>query len=308
MRAAALVLASLVSLQPATARPALTDPYQIFANARTYWIAQRYPAQLQYTIAVRALSGDTPEARHYAASWTAAANIPLVDPVSAEERAHPYRPPAGVAISILFIPIVNIGGPRHGTGINTDLLGVPMLAPNYAFAIAPYVPPQKKTPAQIVGEIRAMYHDPLPAARAEELSAAQLPTIAVVSAGTRHYTISLVGIEPYGNRADYHLVLTPLTDPRRYRLRALWIDTRTFATDKLAQDGNFASTLATRVPWTITFHDVGGARYIDTESASGPLGALHDFTISFENVVAAAAAPNVTAPAPPGAFFEPSDP
>jgi hypothetical protein len=314
MRAAVLVLASLAAaLHPAaSARPPLSDPYQIFANARSYWMAQRYPTQLRYTISERALVGDTPDARHYDASWYAADNVALVDPVSAEERAHPYRPSAGVPISILFIPIVNIGGPRHGTGINTDLLGVPMLAPNYSFAVAPYVPPQKKTSAQIVGEIRAMYHDPLPAARAATLPASQLPTIAVVSAGTRRYTISLVGIEPYGDHLDYHLALTPLREPRRYRLRALWIDTRTFATDKLSQDGNFTGSDATRVPWTVTFHDIGGARYIDTEREMSPLGSrdgmLHDVTISFENIVAASAAPNVAGPTPPGALYEPSDP
>ncbi len=313
MRAAVLVLASLASaFAPRTSTPPLTDPYQIFANARTYWIAQRYPAQLQYTIAESALSGDTPNTRHYAASWDAAANVPLVDPVSAEERANPYRPPAGVPISILFIPIINIGGPRHGTGINTDLLGVPMLTPNYAFGIAPYVPPQKKTSAEIVGEIRAMYHDPMSAARAAKLPASQLPTIAVVSAGTRRYTVALIDIEPYGDHRDYHLTLTPVRDPKRFRLRALWIDTRTFATDKLDQDGNFASTDARRAPWTVTFRDVGGARYIDTETEWLPLGSssgtLHDVTISFENIIAAAAAPNVAVPAPPGAFYEPSDP
>lgn len=314
MGATALVLASLASvIHPAAAAhlPPLADPYQIFANARAYWTAQRYPAELQYTIVVHALAGDTPDARHYDASWSAATNVPVVDPVSAEERAHPYRPSPGVALSILFIPIMNIGGPRRGTGINTDLVGVPIVTPNYAFAIAPYVPPQKKTSAQIVGEIRAIYHDPMPARRVQELPPSELTTIAVVSTGTRRYTISLVGIESYGDHHDYHLALTPVRDPGRYRLRALWIDTRTFATDKLAQDGNFTRTTTTRVPWTVTFRDIDGARYIDTEHESQALAqggsALHDVTISFENIIAAPGAPNVEGPSPFGALYEPND-
>lgn len=312
MKLAALLLAALVPMQSSAAQP-LSDPYQIFSDARAYWLAQRYPAYVSYTIVVRAVAGQTPDARHYSAAWIARSNTPIVDSVSAEEKADPYRPPPGVTLSLLFLPIATIGGPRKGTGINTDLIGVPILTPNYAFAIAPYVPPQKKTAADIVGEIRAEYHDPLPASRANELPPSQLPTIAVVATSTRRYDITLLGIEPYGDHNDYHLKLTPLRDPGRYRLRELWIDERTYATDRLKQDGNFTSTTATRVSWTVTFHDVDGARYIESESETDALGkggsALHDASIAFENVAPGDGRVVVApGPVPAGALFEPADP
>lgn len=307
----AMAFLAAAALPTPTAPPPLTDPYQIFANAKAYWVAQRYPEHVQYTIAVTANAGDKPVARHYSAWWIASSNRMTIDPVSAEERADPYRPAPGVNIYIPFVryPVASIGGPRNGTGINTDIVGVPMLTPNFAFGIAPYVPPQKKTPAQIVGEIRAKFHDPLSAERIKKLPASLLPTIAVVSVGTQRYVISLLDMEPYGNHQDYHLKLKPLGDPWHFRLRQMWIDSSTFATDKIEQDGNFTATVATKVPWTVTFHDVNGARYIDTESETAYLGkgkgALHDVSFAFENVMTAAAPPLVAAPIPYGALFEP---
>ncbi len=312
MSVIAMVLAAATSLPTSTALPPLTDPYQIFANAKAYWVAQRYPDRVQYTIAVNAQAGDKPIARHYTAWWMAWSNQMTMDSVSAEERADPYRPAPGVNILIppFRYPVASIGGPRNGTGINTDIVGVPVLTPNYAFGIAPYVPPQEKTPAQIVGEIRAKFHDPLSAERIKKLPASMLPTIAVVSVGTRRYIISVLGMEPYGDHRDYHLKLKPVGDPWHFRLRQMWVDSSTFATDKIEQDGNFTATVATKVPWTVTFHDVNGARYIDTESETAYLGkgndALHNVSFAFENVIAAQTPPLIAGPIPYGALFEPA--
>lgn len=313
MSVLAMVLAAVTTLPAPTALPPLTDPYQIFANAKAYWVAQRYPNEvLQYTIAVNAQAGDAPIARHYSAWWMPWSNQMTMDPVSAEEHAHPYKPAPGFNIGIPFLfhgPIASIGGSRYGTGINTDIVGVPMLTPTYAFGIAPYVLPQDRTPAQIVGDIRAQFHDPLSAERIKQLPASLLPTIAVVSASKKRYIISLAGTEPYGDHQDYHLTLKPVGDPWHFRLRQMWVDSTTFATDKIEQDGNFTSTTSTKVPWTVTFHDINGARYIDTESETAYLGkgkgALHDVSFSFENIFAAQGPPMGTL-TPYGAIFEPA--
>lgn len=310
MRIVVLALATSLAAHGGATTAPLTDPYQIFANARTFWMAQRYPSSLRYTVAVQALAGSAPEFRHYSESWSAQSNAVIADPVSAEERANPYKPSPGVAIAIFIFPVANIGGPRKGTGINTDLVGVPVLSPNYAFEIAPYVPPSRQTSAQLVAEIRAQYHDPLPSKRANTLPASQLPTIAVVSASQRRYIIASLGIEAYGDHQDYHLALKPVNDPGRYRLRQLWIDTRTFATDKLVQDGNFTRGSTTRVSWTVTFRAIEGAQYIERESEAAPLArganALRDVTISFEDVVPAIGLPAIGGPIPFGAIFEPA--
>jgi hypothetical protein len=310
MRIVALALATSLAAHGGGTSVPLTDPYQIFANARTFWMAQRYPASLRYTVAVQASAGGAREARHYSESWSAQSNAVIADPVSLEERANPYKPSPGVSIAIFIFPIANIGGPRKGTGINTDLVGVPVLSPNYAFEIAPYVPPSKQTPAQLVAEIRAEYHDPLPPKRANALPPSEIPTIAVVAASQRRYIISSLGTEPYDDHQDYHLQLKPVSEPGRYRLREMWIDTRTFATDKLIQDGNFSRGSATRVSWSVTFLAIDGAQYIDSESETTPLakgaGALRDVTISFGDITPAAELPAVGGPVPFGAIFEPT--
>src|SRR5665213_4311929 len=130
MTIVALALATSLAAQGGATTAPLTDPYQIFANARTFWMAQRYPASLQYTVVVQALAGSAPQVRHYDESWSAQSNSVIADPVSAEERANPYKPSPGVSVALFIFPIANIGGPRKGTGINFDVVGVPVLSPN----------------------------------------------------------------------------------------------------------------------------------------------------------------------------------
>ncbi len=262
------------------------DPYTILSGARTYWQAQRYPATVDYTIHAQALrNGDKLDERHYNARWFASDGTISIHPLSWEQEAHPYVPGTGFN----FGPL-SIGAPHDGGGIKDDLLGLPMLAPNYSFAIAPYVPPVRLTTAEIVERIRAEYHDPSPAkiAALERLDGPRV--IATVTSSAKHdYTVTLVGTEPYADHSDYHLRLEPLRDPGRFRLRELWIDTLTYATDRLVNQGNFLGGPAAGVPWSVTFADVGGARYISSEDAlqsfkTGFHQSMADYRVSFESI------------------------
>lgn len=275
---AALVLAASVQTAP-------PDPYAILSGARTYWQSQRYPAVVDYTIHTQATDRGRPDGRHYTARWFANDGQIEIHPVSAEEEAHPYVPGGGFN----FGPF-SIGGPHDGGGVKGDLVGLPLLAPNYSFGISPYVPPSRESRAQIVAEIRERFHDP-GVDKVEALSRADgPPVIASVTSAKRDYAIDLVGTEAYGDHLDYHLRLRALRDPWHLRLRDLWIDERTYATDRLVEDGNFTLKYSTKIPWSVTFADVDGARYITSESAQLPLktglrSSLQDFRVGFEAIV-----------------------
>ncbi len=272
-RLSAVLLLVALGATVAPPAPAVPGADEIYSRARTYWVAQRYPTTLDYTIhTTSAIHGHVGE-RHYTARWSAHDGEMEIHPLSVEEAAHPFHPAGGFTFEG-----INIGG--TGVGVNGDLIGVPLLTPNYTFGIAPYVPPSKKSPQELVAEVRAQFNDES-AAKIDALSIAiGPPVIATVHAGHRKYAIALVGVESYGDHHDYHLTLTPLRDPGVNRLRDLWVDTSTYATDKLVSQGNFTTPSLERTPWTVTFADVAGVRYIADEKD-------HDFEVAFEDIAPA---------------------
>jgi hypothetical protein len=83
-----------------------------------------------------------------------------------------------------------------------------------------------------------------------------------VEAISHDYHIELAGTERLNDTDVYHLTLTPLRDPRVYRLRDLWIDSTTFATLQIALDGLFDGEPYDDARWLVTYIDLDGHRYI----------------------------------------------
>ncbi|HEY8314158.1 MAG TPA: hypothetical protein VIG51_08260 [Candidatus Baltobacteraceae bacterium] len=268
-----LFIAGAPTLAASANRPASETPYSIYGRARDVWMAQRYPAYLAYTIAVNVDEKGVPKANHYHSVYDALHDVVHVDAISDEERTAPHVP-TGVNFHLRpkrqFHTIVDkrVGNPEEAV----DFLGIPLLAPNYSFGIAPYVAPQQTANGDdLVRAIRQQFKDPMPAAKAQELNTdGHLKEIASVSTTLREYAITLDGVESLGNRDTYHLSLRPTRDPGRFRLRELWIDTQTFETAQLVTAGNFTVPQA-MVPWTVTFDDVDGVRYISSETANAPV-------------------------------------
>ena len=215
----------------------LTDPYQVFGAARARWESQHYPEKIAYTVAVDVVESGVRKSERYEAGYDAAEDTLLVDPVSDREKAHPYYAPGGFGFNVALF---GQGRPNP----DVDFFGVPFLAPNYSFGIG--VTPRGSSspppdPMELVREIRAEFHDPLPPSRNMPVPAASpgLREIAVVSTRTETYDITLAGIEPVDETPAYHLVLHPLREPGRYRLRDLWIDTQSFAPRKLVEAQQF---------------------------------------------------------------------
>lgn len=226
------------------------DAYAIFDRARTYWDAASYPPSLSYGIVVTVKRNSVTSSAHYHAYYRTPGDQVVLNAVSDEESAHPYTPKGmktEINLSLYGAPLRSI--PLSAPENTFDYLGVPMLTPNYSFGIAHAVP-HVKTATDV-----------------NLTSQNGLKTIASLQVTHRHYAISLAGIVPVGEHEDYHLLLRPIDDPSKYRLRAAFIDMRTFATDRIVTNGDFVASQLAEIPWSITFQWIDDAPYVASEQA-----------------------------------------
>lgn len=269
------------------AHAAGADPYQIFGQARNVFAQQRYPQYLTYTVAVHVTERGVDKAKHYHLAYDAKDAKIFVNPVSDEERVAPPDP-YGVTFHLrpkrqyktLFDK--KVGNP----GEAVDYLGVPMISPTYSFGMSDTVSEGDQNPDALVQEIRKEFNDPTPPLKAREIvNDPKMKTIAVVVGYRRRYNITLDGIENIDGHDCYHLSLRPAYRSTKLRLRELWIDTQTYETRKLVSAANFTGS---RVPWLITFDELGGVLYIANESAMAPVGVgdhrYEQASVSFENI------------------------
>ncbi len=98
-----------------------------------------------------------------------------------------------------------------------------------------------------------------------------LSKLAPATSAQRAYDVASLDVETLHNRRTYLLELTPLLDPKVYRLRELWVDAKTFEVVKLVSDGAFRSGQATTVAWIVTYTMNHGHWVIDSESTSASL-------------------------------------
>jgi hypothetical protein len=264
----AAVLGAVMLALCAPRASAAPDPYEIFAKARGYWLLQHYPQRLEYDVAVDVTEGGTEKVERYSTDYDAVNDVVIVDPVSDYQREHPTVA-KGIELGILGFHVNKPLPPA-------DFLGVPHLAPTYSFGMAPFVPAPSPTPfnsAALVDEIRKEFHDPNPriSASASPAPDEQLQQIANVVAHNRDYTIALLGTETIDGHPCYHLGLTPMHDPGKYRIRQAWIDETTYAPWQLLDALNFRDGPGTSVAWTIHFGDVDGVHYVSEEDAQAPM-------------------------------------
>ena len=145
-----------------------------------------------------------------------------------EDAAHPYVP-HGINVGISFS--VN-GAPVGGVTLNPEFFepfGVPVLSPLYAFGLA-----------------RA--ND-----RPQPVASAQAGVIGTTRAVARDYAVADLGAEGCAHAPCAHLRLVPLRDPRRLRVRDLWIDPLTSLPQRAIVQGNFDRGPMDGTRWEITF-------------------------------------------------------
>lgn len=242
----------------------MIDPYAVFAAAEQHWQAEVYPQHLSYGIAVTVKRNGVTSQAHYHVRYDPADHRVTLAAVSDEELAHPYTPHGINFFYNIFGGSIPASSPQQ----SFDYLGVPVLAPNYAFGIVPgdAAPNTALSGMDLVREIRKEFHDPLPPQR-QQGDPNKLKTIAIVLVAHRTYEIRLDGTQPLGGHVDYHLLLKPVSQPGTYRLREMWVDTSTYATDRVITDGNFTAAGLTRVRWQTDFSQINGATFIQTENS-----------------------------------------
>lgn len=277
--------------------------YQLFVNARMYWDRQKYPHRVNYSVHINVHDKTGTRIENYRSAYDVADGRIWVDAVSNYERSHPARArgvkfclTGGGADNGTMGPSVEslrrLCGGNNDPAPDQDFIGVPELAPNYSFSLGSgtvgAVRSSVLNSAQLVHQIRAEFHDPLQHPSLVHGRRAQLSVITTAVAYARRYVITLAGEDTIGTHQCYHLVLRPITVDGRYRLRDLWIDTKTYATIRARIALNFVRGPGTRIPWTINFADIDGARYIASERAEAPYryaGRIYDrVTIRFVNV------------------------
>jgi hypothetical protein len=307
MRVAAASLIAVVLAVALPARGAGPDPYAIYDQAQRFWLVQRYPPYLAYDVAVRVDERGNVRVERYDSAFDATTGSIWVDPVSDYELAHPYV----VHGLNLFLNILGGQGVRlNKPEAPVDFLGVPELAPTYTFGMTPFVPVAPPSTAQdtaaLVAAVRKSFHDPYRSGRTPPpaTNAPALREIAHSLVNARAYTIGIVGEEVVNGHLCYHLALHPSRDPKRYRLRQLWVDERTGATWRLQEALNFVDGPGTGVSWTVNFANVDGAQYIADESSDAPMryrGLVYSHTVvAFEDIHA------ISVPQTHTLSFEPS--
>ncbi len=268
--AAAAITVALYGVPDAvTATSAVPNADAIFSRARDAASAQRCPARLEYVIVVEAHVDGHVEQNHFRARYLSDLDYLDVDAFSDEEQRSPYVP-HGVNIEIIpLVPLVDLSraltAKVNHDGPPLDLLGVPELKPSYTFGLR-----------------RASAHQPSPQA-----DDSPLRLIGSTTARSRDYAVNLVALELYEGVQAYHLRLTPLHDPARYRLRELWVDAASYSVLQVLTKGNFSEGPPTSSKWLTTYRDVNGCREIDREVALDTLDYGHDrqytnTTISFD--------------------------
>lgn len=267
-----------------------SDPYEIFGHARNVWAQQHYPQYLTYTVTVRVTEHGVEGAKHYHLAYDSQEGKIFVNPVSDEERVDPPDP-NGMTFHLLprrqykVLYDKQVGNP----GEAADPLGVPVISPTYSFGMGGASAPEGQGDTDsLVQQIRSEFKDPAPPATENELqNTGGIKTIAVVSSFKHRYDIAYDGIENIDGYDCYHLSLKPAVRKEDLRLRELWIDTQTYETRKLVSATNFTGSTA---PWLITFDDVNGSLYIESEAAMAPLRVgLHRYeqaSVSFDDITA----------------------
>jgi hypothetical protein len=248
-----------------------SDPYQIYERARDVWRKQVYPDPIAYRTTVHVSEGSKDEREHFNGQASLTDGIRVAG-VSEEEAAAPHE-----ATGINFKIHLEIGWNVHSGGqlgtytqdshrkeSSPDYLGVPLISPEYSFGLDTARQPT--------------------VAPAASSAASALANIATVNAIDHVYDITLVGTEPLGGLDAYHLRLQPRHDPGKYRLRDLWVDVYSYNVLKLVTQGNFTGAPMNAVPWEVTFQDIGGAMYIDTEKALEPLAFRSDRTFTSASI------------------------
>ena len=136
-----------------------------------------------------------------------------------------------------------------------------------------------------------------PKRNADHHRAAALRSLGRVVTQINRYKITLLGEVTYRGHDVYHLALAPFFDPKQNQVRAMWVDTKTFATWRMTVEAPYAVGPA-RGTFILDaeFEPVAGAMLLDVVTTSGALrfgfmAVGGDARVRFANISLPAAPP-----------------
>ncbi len=162
------------------------------------------------------------------------------------------------------------GGFAHADSLETNAdadafpILAPLIAPDTSFGLRPHeahaaLSAESRRDGASAATAAAPLAEPFPAASADPTALRELVRIEATS---RDYAIALAGNESLNGTATYHLSLTPLRDPRVYRLRELWVDADDFRTVRLAMRGLFEGKPYEDALWLVSYVNIEGRDYV----------------------------------------------
>lgn len=267
------VILSFATMSAGLAETAQLTPDAIFSRVRDVVSDRACPKRIEYEIVVSATVNMRLEQNHFRATYLADEDYLHVSSLSEEDRENPYVPHG---TNVLIKPIVPLVGLSEALtekinhdGPPVDLMGVPLLSPTFTFGLA-----------------RSAVATDQPERNAEP-SPSGFRIIGSTESVARDYRVSLLDVEPYDRGHAYHLALSPERDPKKFRLRELWVDTESFALLKIVTAGNFNQGPSLGARWLTTFQTFDDCRLVDREIALDPLDygrGRHyvDTTVSFD--------------------------
>ena len=211
--------------------------------------ALSYPSLLAYTVTVIATERDgSIHRRTYDSRYNASEGDIFPTTISREEGSNP--PDArGVDFSIA-LPFVHVSLNKP---IEADALGgPPSLAPYYFFGL---------------GESEGLSTD--------SKRHAQFTIRSNVPVSARNYEVYLVSIEMVRGEACNHLRLRPRIDPRRFRIRDIWMAQSDDLPIQIRTFGNFTNSRLTNSSWLTTYRRDGHSLFILDERTTDDLRFAH---------------------------------
>ncbi|MBV8298598.1 MAG: hypothetical protein JO083_03430 [Candidatus Eremiobacteraeota bacterium] len=268
------VLALLLDVAPA----APTGADALFTAARHARSESAYPHYAVYATVVRFRHGNRPVVSTWDTIEDLRRRLVRARALPREEAAHPHVP-HGINVSVNAGPsgLLPVGVlPKVGTVLNheweSDPIGQLTFAVDQDFGIALDAPPITAT-----ADMSAV-----------AASVTTLSRIGRTGTIARIYEVTDLGDVDENGVLLHHLGLRPLRDPRRYRLRELWVVAATSLPVRaiVAGIGNHGPLDGVR--WRIDFTQMQDGTYLARETALEPLntrdGRLDDVTISFEEL------------------------
>lgn len=282
MIAAPLVLAALIDAGPAapsSSAPTATTADALYAAARRARSDSAYARYAVYATVVSFRHGN----QRVVSTWDTVEDVRRrlvhAHAIEREEAAHPHVP-HGINIGVGGFGPSGIqppgAMPPRGHAVNheptDDPIGQVSFAVDQDFGLALNAPPIAATTnmSEVASSITA------------------LPHIGRTGTIARTYDVTDLGDVVENGVTLHHLGLRPLRDPRRYRLRELWLDTKTSLPLRAIVAGIGNRWPLDAVSWRVDFRQVEGGTYLARETALQSVDLdgkrLDDLTITFDEL------------------------